>query len=279
MLFHNLADTNSAAYFEQMTFDVNGDLNVDVFIRSLESLMQRHTILRTNIYQGWRDIPLQIVYKHKSSEWCFEDLRRFDVEEQKKYLNSYVESNKARGFQLSEDTLIRVAIFQIDEEVHRVIWSFHHILMDGWCLPLILKEWFEQYEVLTGNSESKHITVTPYSQYIEWLLAQDEEEASRYWKEYLADYEEQTIVPNLGVHPEQEGYRSESVICELGQALTHQIQQIAARNQVTMNTVMQTIWGVLLQKYNNSNDVVFGSVVSGRPEGIPGIEKYDWHVY
>ncbi|WP_342006858.1 condensation domain-containing protein, partial [Bacillus subtilis] len=88
----------------------------------------------------WRDIPLQIVYKHKSSEWCFEDLRRFDVEEQKKYLNSYVESNKARGFQLSEDTLIRVAIFQIDEEVHRVIWSFHHILMDGWCLPLILKE-------------------------------------------------------------------------------------------------------------------------------------------
>ncbi|ATX83947.1 hypothetical protein CU084_08330 [Bacillus velezensis] len=70
MLFHNLADTNSAAYFEQMTFDVNGDLNVDVFIRSLESLMQRHTILRTNIYQGWKDTPLQIVYKHKSSEWC-----------------------------------------------------------------------------------------------------------------------------------------------------------------------------------------------------------------
>ncbi|WP_157762002.1 condensation domain-containing protein [Bacillus subtilis] len=82
--------------------------------------------------------------------------------------------------------------------------------------------------VLTGNAESKHITVTPYSQYIEWLLAQDEEEASRYWNEYLADYEEQTIVPNLGVHPEQEGYRSESVICELGQALTHQIQQIAS---------------------------------------------------
>ncbi|MEV2607285.1 amino acid adenylation domain-containing protein [Paenibacillus larvae] len=273
MLFHTLADANSGAYFEQMTFDAVGKLHVEAFIRSLETLMQKHPVLRTNIYQGWKDKPLQIVFKHKPCEWYYKDLRKMNPEEQDAYIRSCMGKDKARGFNLAEDALLRVTVLQTEEETHRIIWSFHHILMDGWCLPIIIKEWLEQYDVLLGKKQAKHVMVTPYSRYMEWLAEQDEEEASKYWNEYLANYTEQTVIPYSKSKQKSEGYSAESVICGFGQALTHQLQQIANRNQVTMNTVIQTMWGILLQKYNNSEDVLFGSVVSGRPADITGIES------
>ncbi|WP_170958295.1 non-ribosomal peptide synthetase [Bacillus pseudomycoides] len=269
MLFHSLVDDNNGSYFEQMSFDLKGELQVEAFIQSIEMLVKRHEILRTNVYPFRNNEYVQIVYKDKKVQCDYKDISN---ENQDAYIKSYMDLNKSRGFNLEEDTLLKIAIFKIDEQKHRVVFSFPHIIMDGWCMPLILKEWMEHYDMICGNKTINLTMVTPYSQYIDWLNERDIDAASNYWQAYLTDYEDQTFIPNEKIKTGSNFYNKDMVVCNVSEDITKKLQELAIRNRVTLNTVMQTIWGILLQKYNNTQDVVFGSVVSGRPEEIPGIE-------
>ncbi|WP_155252353.1 non-ribosomal peptide synthetase, partial [Paenibacillus polymyxa] len=271
MLFYNLMDSQSGAYFEQSSFDLKGCLNLAAFTASLELLVQRHSVLRTNFYSGWKDEPLQVVYRNKRSELYIEDLRDMEEEERNDYILEYTRKDKQRGFDLAEDTLMRVAILRTAEKTYRFVWSFHHILMDGWCLSLVTNEVFASYFAILAHKQPELGPVTPYSQYIEWLEQQDRQAASNYWSRYLDGYEEQSRLPQAKIQSKT-GYQTKRLDFDLGVGLTAGIQQIAKRYQVTMNTLMQTVWGMLLQKYNGTDDVVFGSVVSGRPAEIPNVE-------
>ncbi|WP_430182774.1 amino acid adenylation domain-containing protein, partial [Paenibacillus jamilae] len=258
MLFYNLMDSQSGAYFEQSSFDLKGCLNLAAFTASLELLVQRHSVLRTNFYSGWKDEPLQVVYRNKRSELYIEDLRDMEEEERNDYILEYTRKDKQRGFDLAEDTLMRVAILRTAEKTYRFVWSFHHILMDGWCLSLVTNEVFASYFAILAHKQPELGPVTPYSQYIEWLEQQDRQAASNYWSRYLDGYEEQSRLPQAKIQSKT-GYQTKRLDFDLGAGLTAGIQQIAKRYQVTMNTLMQTVWGMLLQKYNGTNDVVFGS--------------------
>ncbi|MED1018427.1 non-ribosomal peptide synthase/polyketide synthase [Bacillus atrophaeus] len=272
MLFHSLFDPNSGAYFQQTTFDLHGDLDIDSFSKSLDGLSQRYDIFRTNFYRGWKDQPLQIILKTKKIGFQFIDLREMTEAQKEEMIQAYAREDKIRGFDLAKDALMRLFILRTDEKTYRFIWSFHHILMDGWCLPLITKEIFDHYFALLQQKQPEQATITPYSQYIEWLDRQDAKEAKRYWDLYLEGYEEQTVLPKDNHLAEDERYIPEKVTCEIGADLTLKMKQTASKRHVTLNTLLQTAWGVLLQKYNRSGDVVFGSVVSGRPAGIPNVE-------
>ncbi|MBT2572354.1 amino acid adenylation domain-containing protein, partial [Bacillus sp. ISL-51] len=272
MLFHSLFDPNSGAYFQQTTFDLHGDLDIDSFSKSLDGLSQRYDIFRTNFYRGWKDQPLQIILKTKKIGFQFIDLREMTEARKEEMLQEYAREDKIRGFDLEKDALMRLFILRTDETTYRFIWSFHHILMDGWCLPLITKEIFDHYFAVLQQTQPEQSTITPYSQYIEWLDRQDAEEAKRYWDQYLEGYEEQTGLPKDNHLAEDERYIPEKVTCEISADLTLKMKQTASKRHVTLNTLLQTAWAVLLQKYNRSRDVVFGSVVSGRPAGIPNVE-------
>ncbi|MBE5097613.1 condensation domain-containing protein, partial [Bacillus thuringiensis] len=189
------------------------------------------------------------------------------------WIKRYTAEDKERGFNLAEDVLMRMAILRTNEQTYHVIWSFHHILMDGWCMPLAIQEIFETYYAIQEQREPELSIVTPYSDYIEWLEVQDYEESSKYWNNYLEGYEGQTLLPKVTSGRDNESYASGNLVWNLGQELTEQLKQVAKSNQVTLNTLMQTAWSVLLQRYNNSTDVVFGSVVSGRPSEIVGVEN------
>ncbi|MCI4059888.1 condensation domain-containing protein, partial [Bacillus cereus] len=154
-----------------------------------------------------------------------------------------------------------------------LIWSFHHILMDGWCLPLITKEVFETYYAIIERRQPKRDAVTPYRRYIEWLDEQDHEQAAVYWRDYLDGYEGQTVLLKEPFSDQARGYQKQKLACRLGKQLTEEIKRAASQHHVTVNTWMQTAWGLLLQRYNGTQDVVFGTVVSGRPADIPGIES------
>lgn len=275
MLFHSLIDEEKTAYFEQMSFELAGKLEFDVLKNSLEKLIQRHAILRTNIYQSEEGNPLQVVYKQRPLQCLYKDISEKNQSAQNSYIRSYLNSDKKNGFDLETDLLLRVVIFKIGQDTHKVTLSFHHILMDGWCIPLILKEWLEDYNAsLQGEKPNNPENLTvPYSRYIEWLDKQDKKEAEKYWLSYLENYEEQTSIPNANIKNGKSIYNLDTVICNLGEELTKKLQELSSLNRVTLNTTIQTIWGILLQKYNNSKDVVFGTVVSGRPEEISGIEN------
>ncbi|MFB6365310.1 amino acid adenylation domain-containing protein [Paenibacillus elgii] len=273
MLFHSLLEPDSGAYFEQAAFDLRGTFDVETFAKSLDALVQRHDVLRTNFYNGWKDLPLQIVYRNKKRGFAYEDLRGMDEAERNAYIEAYAAEDKARGFDLTQDELLRVSILRTGEEAYRMLWSFHHIIMDGWCLPLITQEVFEHYFAIRERRQPSLAPTLPYSRYIEWLDRQDDEEASRYWLGYLEDYEQHTTLPFASLTGKEKGYVSEQFECDLGMELTRRIEEAAKQHQVTVNTLMQAVWGLMLQKYNGQRDVVFGSVVSGRPTEIPGIES------
>ncbi|MGG1640084.1 amino acid adenylation domain-containing protein, partial [Paenibacillus sp. NRS-1782] len=273
MLFHNLMDAKSGAYFEQTTFDLRGRFQADIFQDSLNHLAQRHEIFRANFYSGWQDEPVQVIFRRKDIGFKYEDLRHLAEQERDTYVKEFIRKDKAAGFDLSQDALMRVAILRTGDEDYYFVWSSHHILMDGWCVALVTDEVFEAYFAAVEHREPKLAPVTPYSQYIEWLEAQDVEAASSYWKDYLLDYDQQTSILTGKVGVKADGAQFEHVLCDLGKDLTGRIEMVAKQHYVTTNTLLQTAWGLLLQKYNGSDDAVFGGVVSGRPADISGIEN------
>ncbi|TVX94714.1 non-ribosomal peptide synthetase, partial [Paenibacillus agilis] len=273
MLFHSLLDADSEAYFEQVTFDLYGSLNVEAFTQGLDTLVQRNEALRTNFITGWRDEPIQVVFRERKCEVYFEDIRSVSDEDLEKTIADFVSRDKANKFDLARGSLMRVTVLRTGDESYQVIWSHHHILMDGWCMSFMIKEVFDTYFAFQEKRTPELPPVTSYSRYIEWLEAQDAEKASRYWSDYLAGYDQQTKLPQEKTQLKQGAFEAAEIDVELSKELTGQIERVARQQQVTLNTFMQTVWGLVLQVYNNSEDVVFGSVVSGRPAEIPGIES------
>ncbi|BFH70999.1 hypothetical protein PsJ27TS7_49990 [Paenibacillus dendritiformis] len=273
MLFHSLLDADSEAYFEQVTFDLYGSLNVEAFTQGLDTLVQRNEALRTNFITGWRDEPIQVVFRERKCEVYFEDIRSASDEDPAKTIAGFVSADKANKFDLARGSLMRVTVLRTGGESYHVIWSHHHILMDGWCMSFMIKEVFDTYFAFQEKRTPELPPVTSYSRYIEWLEAQDAAKASRYWSEYLAGYDQQTKLPQEKTQLKQGAFEAAEFDVELSKELTGQIKRVARQQQVTLNTFMQTVWGLVLQVYNNSEDVVFGSVVSGRPAEIPGIES------
>ncbi|MGY4761311.1 non-ribosomal peptide synthase/polyketide synthase [Paenibacillus caseinilyticus] len=275
MWFHRRLDEGSHAYFEQVTFTLNGLLDPDTFRQSLDHLTRRHDALRTNFYSGRGDQPLQVVYRSRKPGFAYEDLRGLQPGERQTQVDARIQGDKARGFDLEQDPLFRVTILRLADKEYQFLWSFHHIVMDGWCLPLMIQEAFDAYAAFGNGSEPALGTAGSYGRYIEWLERQDGEAASGYWKTYLDGYDSQTdLLPAKSQQGQgsADGYTPEKLVSSLGKPLTEGLQRTANRLQVTMNTMIQTAWGVLLQRYNRTDDVVFGSVVSGRSANIPGIE-------
>ncbi|WP_025028880.1 condensation domain-containing protein, partial [Caldalkalibacillus mannanilyticus] len=273
ILFHSEMDPHSGAYFDQLMFVMRGHLVVEQLKQSLSALMQRHAVLRTGFYSGWREEPLQIVYKSKDADFYYKDLSEYSDGEATTYTKRFIEEDKKKGFNLEQDALVRLSILRVKENEYNFILSSHHILIDGWCMPILIKELFEIYFAFQNQQVPNLDTIPSYSAYIEWLEKQDNQGAASYWKAYLENYEQQTMLPQQKNQVTKGEYQSAKMNTGLDKALTGRINQIAQQNKVTMNTLIQVAWGILLQKYNNTDDVVFGSVVSGRPAEVPGIEK------
>jgi len=152
------------------------------------------------------------------------------------------------------------------------VLSFHHILMDGWCSDLVFNELFRIYALLKQGAAMEQPPAQPYSQYIKWLGKQDKEAAARHWKIFLSGYESMARLPQ-GKKDASLPYKAMEYRFSVSREVTEQLQRIAKQSQVTLNVLFQTVWGILLQKYNDQHDVVFGSVITGRPASIPGVEE------
>lgn len=195
MFFHHLLHSKSEAYFLQTTLDLHGPLDVEAFTKSLDQLMRRNSILRTNFHSKWNNGPLQVVYRHKRNGLTYEDLREMNEKDREAYVAEYTRADKIKGFDLSQDVLMRISILQTHDQTYRFIWNYHHILMDGWCLSLVIQELFDGYFAIQEQRKLEAKSTIPYKHYIEWLDNQDHEESLKYWRDYLQGYDEQTTLP------------------------------------------------------------------------------------
>ncbi|GAB5525199.1 MAG: hypothetical protein Roseis2KO_30710 [Roseivirga sp.] len=273
MLFHSLLASGSGNYVGQITCQINGQLDIQAIEKSMNMLMARYDTLRAMFLHEAYERAIQVILKERRVDFTYEDIRDQAAAESE-LVHLYQEREKARGFDLSSEALMRLLVLRTGEAAYAFIWSHHHILMDGWCMGIIVNEFQAIYTHLINGKSVSLPPVVPYANYIQWLEAREKESSVRYWREYLASYDSLTTLPHKadfteGVLP----YQLNSRHLKLGEEQTKRLQEVSAGLGVTANTFFQCAWGILLARYNNTDDVLFGSVVSGRPTEIDGIES------
>lgn len=273
MLFHSVFDPTSHSYFEQNRLRVQGKIDEAIFTQSFQYIIQRYAIFRTAFIHERLRQPMQVVLKERPGQVQFHDFSTLSIEERDRALYQVIESDKKKGFHLSQDVLLRATVCKIEDDAYEIIWSEHHILMDGWCLGIVMKEFFTIYEAIAKGETPNLEEVQPYERYIQWLQEQDEKKAEAFWQVQLDDFQTPSVVSHAARKLEGEPYAQQMISYRFSEALTAQLQEVAKRYAVTLNTVFQSLWSVFLHKYNQSNDVLFGTVVSGRSPDIQGVEQ------
>ncbi|PEL51077.1 condensation domain-containing protein [Bacillus wiedmannii] len=270
MLLHMYSSPDSDVLCEKFSCTVSGKLNVKAFKRSWQKVVDRHAVLRTMFVWGDLEKPLQIVRKQVTLPWVEYDLREIPEDEQRRIIS---ESNqKYRIFNPTIAPLIRLELFRLNEETYYFSWGYHHLILDGWCNWLILNEVFTLYSQYSYGRKIKLNPPVPYRNYIAWLKDQDMISAKNYWAQYMQGFKSTTSLPfNATVHQRIKTF-SECKM-RLDEADSLLITNSIRTFKITLNTLIQFSWAVLLSSFSEENDVVFGSTVSGRPSELLEIEN------
>ena len=274
MLFHSLLDGDSQHYFEQKTLGINGKLDPVAMEKSMNDLIARYQVLRTVFLYEGLERPLQVVLKERKMDFRFKDVRKQCRESSREEVIQFYKSlDRSHKFDLSKDMLMRVSVLQTGHDEFKIIWSHHHILMDGWCVSIIWRDLEMFYLKNTIGNDFSLPAVRPYANYIQWLENRNKEESAKYWENYLKGYDNLATLPKKAL-ASLEGFSINYGVKELfiKEEVTQNLNKLSVQYGVTLNTIIQCVWGVLLAKYNNTNDVIFGAVVSGRSAEIEGVE-------
>jgi amino acid adenylation domain-containing protein/non-ribosomal peptide synthase protein (TIGR01720 family) len=274
MYYFNKMDMHSGLYFQQMTFTMPGNWNESVLEESLKLLIARHDALRTVFVENLSDRLLQVVFKQWMHEFSYIDISHLDKVSQKQYISDYRNRDCNRAFDLNKGALFRLAVFKISTQASSFYWSYHHILFDGWCTSLILRDFFEIYMSLKKKQDVDLPPIVPYREFIQWLEKQDHEQGINYWKNYLNDYSPISGFPKIKEHlnPDEKDQRFLKEIT-INEADFTYIKDFSGSLKTTPNVFFQAVWSMLLIKYCGKNDVVFGAVTSGRPAEVSGVEN------
>ncbi|MGD9898778.1 MAG: amino acid adenylation domain-containing protein, partial [Calditrichaceae bacterium] len=272
MLFHSLMSPETEVYSEQLSCKFTGELDIEMFRRAWQKVSERHEVLRSAYIWKGLDRPLQIVYKKIDISFTMHDWSNTSADQQKSLTQEFLSSELKKITSMAEAPLMRIGLIKLDEQTHNFVWSHHHLLFDGWGTQIILKEIFEYYESLSKEERDTRELSTPYSEYISWLQKRDMEEAKTFWQSRLEGFTSPTPLP-VKMHNNDlpYGYSKERVLLSPG--LSESLTKLAKDNQLTMFTLIQGAWSLLLNRYSGEDDVVFGATVSGRPAEISGVES------
>ncbi len=274
MYFHWLSDKSSPMYFEQTSYRLAiANLDIDIVEKAFNILIDNHAILRTRFSDDYAGVPLQIVYKSIKSNFTFEKvLDNLTDRKVEDYLSNKKKNDRANGFDLGEASQVSLQIFEIRKGTYEFLWSHHHILMDGWCINILINDFYKIIDALQNKKTLEPQTNIKYATYIKWLEKRDNEESLKYWKDYLNDYKSIATLPfkNNAIANKSHEHSVHRIIID-GE-LHAKLKEFCTSHWITQNVFLQGVWGYLLSKYNNTKDVVFGSVVSGRPAELEGIQ-------
>ncbi|WP_237719767.1 non-ribosomal peptide synthetase [Herbaspirillum sp. CF444] len=282
MVFHSLRDPD--IYCNQLCLTLDGALDAEALRRAWTQALQRHSMLRTSFH--WRDLPAMRQRVHADVElpWTFADWRGLDEAARAVALDQLMRADLARGFELEQAPLLRLQLLQVGDQRHELVWSSHHLLLDGWSVSLLLADIFALYRQALGDSQVRLKAAPRFSDYVRWHERRDGRERSEdilFWQRSLQEIEEPTslafarqagdAVSAQGTTPALHELH-ELHAMELSPARMQAVQKLAQRARTTLGTVLQAAWGLLLARCSGSRDVVFGVTVSGRSAELDGVE-------
>jgi surfactin family lipopeptide synthetase C len=274
MLVQTLFAPRSGVYVEQAMIPFAGRVNVAAFREAWEQVVGAHPVLRTSFFSEDLPQPVQVVHRKVTIPFEEHDLGTLPAEAKEQAIAKYLAEDRERGFDLSRAPLMRFAWFRLGPSLSRCVWTFHHIILDGWSVQALMKSVGLAYEARSRGAAPAIPRVRPYGDYIEWLQQQDPSRADEYWRELLRGIRAPTP---FHVDRGRQAAGAGSVFAEeqtVVPALTAlRLKDLARQHRVTMNTVMQGAWGLLLARYSNEQRVLFGAVVSGRPPDLAGVES------
>lgn len=271
-LFHALHAPESGAYVQQLVANLEGRLDVGAFEHAWQEIVRRHSILRTAfVWEGLRE-PLQVVRRDSNLRLERFDWTHFDQREVEEQSTALIEADRRRGFNLALAPLMRLALIELPARTYRLVWSHHHLLLDGWSLPILLAEVFQSYMALRENRLPELPSAQPYRAYIEWLQGRDLASAEAFWRSTFAGCEVPTPLPGLG-RPEGEGGEILERIAQLSEEESQAVRTMARRSRLTLGTLILSAWALLLRRLSGRDDVVFGLTLSVRPADIAGVES------
>ncbi|GAA3375592.1 hypothetical protein GCM10020367_43990 [Streptomyces sannanensis] len=271
LLFHARYDEEADApdvYTVQLAVELRGPLDAARLRTAAEALLRRHPNLRALFVHEGLDQPVQVVLRSVELPWREADFSGGTAEEAARAFDALRDEERARRFVLDEDVLLRFVLVRLPDRTVRLLLTLHHILVDGWSVPILLDDLFELYEREGDDSGMRR--VAPYRDYLAWLARQDRAGALDAWGEELAGLAEPALV-GAG---RQAGGSSvpETLSVELSRELTERLTATARSRGWTVNTLVQGSWGLILGRLLGRDDVVFGGTVSGRPPELPGVE-------
>ena len=264
MLLHAFADT----WFRQFACTFVGPLDVDCLVTAWSQVIARHEALRAGFF-CLEDNPAQIIVNEIHPEWHIEDLSDWDDERITQRLQAFLEADRRRGCPPDEPPLLRFALFRVDPNRYRFIWSHHHLITDGWSSSLIFREVLTLYAAHRRDQEPELPTAPSWRRCLPYLTVTSEQQAEDWWRKQLAGFEEPTVMPGHTDSPPQPGIHSAHLTED--EALT--LIRMARELRITPAILLQAAWGLLLARHTNTRDVVFGLLLSGRPAEVPHIAE------
>ncbi|MFG3617761.1 amino acid adenylation domain-containing protein, partial [Nocardia sp. NPDC047654] len=270
MLFHALLAEHSVdVYTTQFVLDLGGAVDAHRMRAAAQAVLDRHDNLRVAFADDSEGKPVQIVQDALEVPWRLIDLCHLEPAAAAAELERIEAADLADHFDMRTAPLLRFALIRSAAARYHLLVTSHHILIDGWSMPLLMKDLLTLY-AFGGNS--RHLpAVPPYRDYLAWLVAQDTEAARTAWRGALAGITEPT--PLAPVDPGREISAGVGEVgFELSQADTTALTRLASGLGVTVNTVVQAAWGLLIGRTVDRDDVVFGATVSGRPPELDGVE-------
>ncbi|SEE15321.1 AMP-binding enzyme C-terminal domain-containing protein [Tenacibaculum sp. MAR_2010_89] len=273
LLFHKLYDEDSSAYVDQLVVDLPSELNLNAFESSWNYVIQNHTILRSCFLYEEFSIPVQCVYKDVTMPFTVEDYSSFSPTKQDKKLATFLEDDLKKGFVFTEAPLLRVAIIKISDSSYKMVFTSHHIILDGWSLSILLEEFLETYECLVKGNSVPHRKEEQYEDYIKYIAERNIFDEEKFWKTYLNELTSPCLLPfSKSISSNKEIGKAKENVLIIDADFTERLTKYAKQNHLTINTLVQGAWALLLSKYTGDLDVVFGVTVSGRPAELENSE-------
>ncbi|UKO97051.1 amino acid adenylation domain-containing protein [Nostoc sp. UHCC 0870] len=271
MLFNSLVAQNSGVDIEQMICVVDEKIDIFAFQKAWQRVVERHAVLRTSFdLQNGRE-PLQCVHQWvkiplEQQDWC-----GLSAQEQSTKLQAYLQSDRKLGFDLNVAPLMRLALFQLQESVYQFIWTFHHAVLDGRSMSIIIKEVFTFYDAFLEGKDLQLPQPRPYQDHIAWLQQQDWSKSASFWRDLLKGFTAPTPLLVDSNPRNQSGFGEQAI--RLSEKTTAMLQSVAEQHQLTLNTLVQGAWALLLSRYSGESDVVFGATRACRHSSVAGAQS------
>jgi amino acid adenylation domain-containing protein/non-ribosomal peptide synthase protein (TIGR01720 family) len=265
ILYHSLADPDGSAYHIQAVYDIDGDLSVAEFTAAWQHVYDRHTALRSTF--RWEGLPRPVQVVHRPRPLTV-NLREWTGEAD--YEQLLADSRRA-GFDLVRGPVMYLDLIRIGPRRHRLVWHFHHLVLDGWCVRTVLDEVREAYAALRAGNPPDLPPAVPFREHIAWLEARGGIDTA-FWTERLAGMTAATSIPLVA--PAAQGRSGVGVVERDLPAHTAEVLRALCRERrITVSGLLQAAWGLVLGRYSGEDDVVFGSTQAGRSADLAGIDR------